>query len=148
MRLGICLLLLAGCGSPFTAAGPDLLERADGAPDAQTDGGASEPDGGGEQDGRADAGEAQVDAPAETPDACPALHAPGQFEMWEVSADGGLLASSPSDCQGFTTPAGATYSCASILTKWRCPDQSTGAPSNVVWCRVVGGIVVVGCDGY
>ena len=66
MRLGVCLLLLAGCGgAPFTAAGPDLLER-DGAPDvAVQEGGPTQDGGGGEGDALADGEGGQVEAGAE-----------------------------------------------------------------------------------
>ena len=82
MKLGVCLLLLAGCGgAPFTAAGPDLLER-DGAPDVATaEGGPQEDGGGGEGDALADGEGGQVEAGAE---ACvPVTHDDGIGQTWQ-----------------------------------------------------------------
>lgn len=92
MRLGVCLLLLAGCGSPFTAAGPDLLER-DGAPDVATaEGGPQEDDGGGDGDALADGEGGQVEAGAEaghetSVEACaPIVHSNGVGQTWQDCA--------------------------------------------------------------
>jgi len=101
MRLGICLLLLAGCGgAPFTAAQPDLLER-DGAPDAAgPEGGPDGGDGGGEGDGLADGDGGQVEGgrdavPEGGQDAAPeaactlVTHTDGIAQTWQDCAPAG-----------------------------------------------------------
>jgi len=106
MKLGVCLLLLAGgCGAPFTAAGPDLLEREDGAPDvADLEGGPDGGDGGGGQDALADSEGGQVEVGVE---ACTLVtHSDGFSDTWR-------------DCEplGTRTAAEAQDACASALPR-------------------------------
>jgi len=80
MKLGLLLLLAAGCGTPFTAAplqrsAPDAQDE--GAPDAQAEGGDPAQDGGGGQDAAPEAEGGQVEACA------PVVHSNGIGQTWQ-----------------------------------------------------------------
>lgn len=137
-------LVLVGCGGAPFEAGLALQDAL--AADVDGSGGAeagATSDGGGEVDGALESETGQVDV---VPTDCPVV-TPPSFELWAVSADGGL-ANGPGDCQGFVTPVGDSYSCASITSNWTCPWQSAGQPSILLWCRnpdIHSTLVIVGC---
>ena len=148
MKLGVCLLLLVGCGgAPFTAAGPDLLER-DGAPDVATaEGGPQEDGGGGDGDALADGEGGQVDAPRDAPAEsappvrCVGATPPMQFYERSVLDDGGVAA-----CDVVETPADAGgYTCGPITSAWRCQSGTLVACRDATSTPPVA-VVEVDCD--
>lgn len=155
------LVLLVGCGgstfeleSARLVADADLEAGADdGVPDVGADRG-GEPEAGvgdGGQDAvAADSGQLVGDScrpsdAASAPTDCPRIVPPG-IEVWTVYPDGGFAPQAGGDCQGSQLPVGDSYTCASIMSNWTCPWQPAQSPSILRWCRVIDGLVVMGCE--
>ena len=149
MRLGVCLLLLAGCGGdPFTAAGPDLLEREDGAPDVATAEGGPQQDGGGggsEADGREEAREAATDPDHHVCGTSPSdgTKTPVPPQFWASVVHGPLA--TPSYCDPMAaSPPPTAYTCAGILAVWSC--QAWLGAGSTLGCHANGSVLQVDCS--